>query len=202
MLESTSEPASEPSKTSSTNSAEPSPIIKVPEEPTIEHTDTQTPNPNLDKTIISFKQDTKTPPPEYLYPGEEGISHPFRPDLEALLFGTEHELIDPTPTSSRPQEQPGSEVQALTFINENGKVVNVIAEGEESNWPTSRVGMAHGEICPVCLSVLKKKGKGEVEGDRDGDGESMDPKQCSARGGDMGERRVCLVCGEERVQCL
>jgi hypothetical protein len=197
MLESTSEPASEPSKTSSTTSAEPSPIIKVSEELTIEDIGTQNPKSNLDETTIPFKEGTKTPPPEYLHPDEAGISHALHPPLEALLFGKGTEILDPT--SSPSYQRPESEVQALTFIDENGKVVNVITEGENSDWSTSGAGIAHKEICPVCLGVVKRDNR---EGEEDegvgvvvGDGESTAPKQCSMRGGDMGDRKVCNGCG-------
>jgi hypothetical protein len=203
MLESTSEPASEPSKTSSTTSTGPSTNIKVSEEPTIEDIGTQNPKPNLDEPTISFKRGAKTPPPEYLHPEEESNSHPLHSDLEALLFGKETELVEPIPTSFPPHQQSDSVVQALTFIDGNGKVVNVIAGGEESDWSTSSAGMTHKEICPVCLGVVRRH-NGEVkrEGEEDegvgdvvGDGEGTAPKQCSMRGGDMGNRKVCKGCG-------
>jgi hypothetical protein len=75
-------------------------------------------------------------------------------------------------------------------------VVNVIVEGEEYDWSTSRVGMAHREICPVCLGVVKRdkrEVKGEAgEGSRD-EGRA-DLKECDMKGGGMGERRVCKAC--------
>jgi hypothetical protein len=115
MLEARSKLASKSSQITPPSSAESSNTIRSPEkekgkEPTIEHgdIDTQTPKPNLDKTISSIKQDTKTPPLEYIHPDKEGISHPLYPDLETLLFGKETEIIDPT--SSSPSHQgPDSE---------------------------------------------------------------------------------------------
>jgi len=86
--------------------------------------------------------------------------------------------------------------------------VNVLAEGEESDWSTSSVGMAHREICPVCLGVVKRnKWEVKVEEDEgvehgDGYGERADLKECRMRGGDIGERRVCKGCGEGRVRGL
>jgi hypothetical protein len=184
---------------SSTTSAEPRPIIKVPEEPTIEHIDSQRPKPNLDETTISFGRGTKTPPPEYLHPDEESISHPLHPHLEALLFGKETKILDPT-SSSPSHQRPDSSAQALTFIDKNGKVVNVIAEGKESDWSTSSVGMAHREICPVCLGVVKRDNR-EVKGEGEEDegvgvvvGDSA-PNQYSMKGGGMGDRKVCNGCG-------
>jgi hypothetical protein len=202
MLEAMSKSASKPSQRILPSSGETTPVIESPEELNVEDIRTQNPKPNLDETTISFKQDTKTPLPEYLHPDEEGISHPLHPDLEALLFGKETEILDPT--SSHPHQQSDSEVQALTFIDENGKVVNVIADGKEYDWSTSGTGIAHREICPVCLGVVRRV-KGEAEGDGDDgdrDGESTDPKRCSMRGGAMGERRFCMGCGEECVMSL
>jgi hypothetical protein len=201
MLEATSEPAPEPSKTSSTTSEETSPIIGPPEELNVGDIGTQTPKPNLDETTSSFKQDAKTPPPEYLHPVEEGISHPLHPYLEALLFGKETEILDPT--SLPPHRNSDSEVQALTSIDENGKVVKVIAESEESDWWTSSVGKGHREICPVCLGVVKRD-KDEVmrEGGGDVGNEGENGADLRMRGGHMGERRVCMGCNGQKVRIL
>jgi hypothetical protein len=212
MLETTSKSSSKPSQRILPSSGETTPIIESPEELNIEDIGTQNPKSNLDETTISFKQDTKTPLPEYLHLDEGGISHPLHPDLEVLLFGKETEILDPTSFTPLSQ-QSDSEVQALTFIDENGKVVNVIAEGEEADWSTSGAGIAHREICPVCLGVVAKPkdGKGDApdgegtEGEKyDGNegGELADPKQFSMRGGGMGERRVCMSCKGKKMRSL
>jgi hypothetical protein len=208
MLEATSKPTSKPSETTPPISAESSNAIKSIEEEkesNLTRGDTDTQTPELDEAQEQ-QLTTTSPPPEYLHPDEQRISHPLHHDLEALLFDKETELIEPTQPTLSGHQQPDSEVQALTFIDENGKVVNVIVEGEEYDWSTSSVEIAHREICPVCLGVVKR-GKGEAREDGAGNEdegsvrERTDPKECSRMGGDIRER-ICKGCEEELVKSL
>jgi hypothetical protein len=208
MLEAISKPTSKPSETNSPSSAESSNTLKSTveeeKEPNLTHGDINIHIPELDETQEQ-QPATTSPLPEYLHTDEHGVSHPLHPDLEALLSGKETEILDPN-YSSPSHQNPDSEVQALTFIDKNGKVVNVILEGEESDWSTSSVGVAHREICLVCLGVVKRD-QGEAKGEEeerveDGDVERDELKECNMRSGDVGEKRICKGCGEEGVQGL